>query len=82
MMEIYIIIYKANLEIGDKYTFVSRYFNLSLSKRLYHFFNVEELEMEDLKEKDIMRLSLDNNFKIIDLYKYSMEEIKKYITLL
>ena len=56
--EIYIIIYKLDLKIGDKYSFTPiEDYNLSLGKRIYHFFNVEELDMELLKHKDIMRLS-------------------------
>lgn len=82
MSEVYIILWNANLKIGDEYVLTPKDFNLSLGKRIHYFFNVEKLSIEVLKENVIMRLSLDNNYKIIDIYKYSMEEIKKYIVLL
>jgi len=82
MKEIYIILFSSGLKIGDTYLFESQDFNLSLSKRMHYFFNVEKLPIKALRDTDIMKIVLDHNYKIIDIYKYSMEELNKYIVLL
>jgi len=82
MKEIYVILFSSGLKIGDTYLFEPQDFNLSLGKRVYYYFNVEKLPIEALRDTDIMKIVLDCNYKIIDIYKYSMEELNKYIVLL